>query len=1087
MNKKVTINFLLSTTLVLLSLTTTNLYAQTTGTGIFFQAVARDNFANPAKDRKIYVQSSIIQSTATGTKVLTEEYQTTTDATGVFSISVGQGTRIGGTSSNLAGIDWANGPYFLSLKVAITPIAPTTSWEYKNEWIDLGTTSFGAVPYALYAGTASGLEGKLSIKDTTSMLAIYAKAQAVSTLATAVGTKIASTDTAAMLAPYKKMVNEIIASNITSLTADAINGALNSKVNLVDSNTVYVTPTQLAANAFNPTAINNSIALKANTSDVTTTLATKVDKVSGKSLSTNDYTTTEKNKLAAITGANTGDQDLSTYATNTAVNTSLALKANTADVTTSLGLKANATDVNIALALKANTADVTTSLGLKANTADVTTSLGLKANTASPIFTGTLTAGDVTYPNTHGTNGQVLTTTGTGALTWATPTSSANASLLTGVVAVANGGTGQTTVPGILTTLGFSGNNVIIGKLAGTPGIGENANNVAIGGGAGKTAQGQSSISIGYVAGYANQGVNSLAIGGNAAQSNQGTQAVALGYAAGQNSQGVNSVALGAFAGNSQVANSIAINASGSALNPTNAGFYVNPVRATSATSSLLYYNTSTKEITSGAISGVDLTTAQTVGGLKTFSDQVVVPNIAFNNGNAIWQIGGDASATNFKLYQGGCCSRLEMDNLGRLAIGANYSPAYQLDVQGDARFTQNINVNGVIIGKGAGNNEESVAIGGGAMGASNVNGKRNTAVGAGAMASYNGTSWDNNTSVGYNNLPGMTSGSGNTSVGAESMMANVTGTQNTSVGNQSLINTTGNDNIGIGKRSGQTITTGSQNTIVGTDADVAVNNLNNATAIGYGANVTVSNTIQLGNADITNVKTSGAITAGSGTSSIAGSLVIGDASMTGASAALEVKSTTKGFLLPRLTTAQRDAISSPELGLMIFNTSKNIFQGFIGQRPPLYNYYTTINYGYSGLTNAGRYINQSFSAAGQEVTSVKLYIVSMLLANSGTFTFKIYDNTTNESLFTTNFTVLSSGELTIPFGSAITLPNGNCSFIITCISGSANFICNAVSGVGVTTNTYFDSIGYGLTSINNPIGATFYPQLEPSGWVNLH
>jgi hypothetical protein len=562
-----------------------------------------------------------------------------------------------------------------------------------------------------------------------------------------VGTKIANTDTAAMLAPYKKMVNEIIASNITSLTADAINGALNSKVNLVDSNTVYVTPRQLAASAFNPTAINNSIALK--------------------------------------------------------------------------------------------------------------------ANTASPIFTGTLTAGDVTYPNTHGTNGQVLTTTGTGALTWATPTSSANVSLLTGVVAVANGGTGQTTVPGILSTLGFSGNNVIIGKLAGTPGIGENANNVAIGGGAGKTAQGQSSISIGYVAGYANQGVNSLAIGGNAAQSNQGTQAVALGYAAGQNSQGVNSVALGAFAGNSQVANSIAINASGSALNPTNAGFYVNPVRATSATSSLLYYNTSTKEITSGAISGVDLTTAQTVGGLKTFSDQVVVPNIAFNNGNAIWQIGGDASATNFKLYQGGCCSRLEMDNLGRLAIGANYSPAYQLDVQGDARFTQNINVNGVIIGKGAGNNEESVAIGGGAMGASNVNGKRNTAVGAGAMASYNGTSWDNNTSVGYNNLSGMTSGSGNTSVGAESMMANVTGTQNTSVGNQSLINTTGNDNIGIGKRSGQTITTGSQNTIVGTDADVAVNNLNNATAIGYGANVTASNTIQLGNADITNVKTSGTITAG--------------------------------------------------------------------------------------------------------------------------------------------------------------------------------------------------------------------------------
>ena len=131
--------------------------------GIFFQAVARDNFSNPAMNRKIYVQSSIVQTTATGTKVLTEEFQTNTDATGVFSISVGQGARIAGTANDLAGINWANGPYFLSLKIAITPMAPATTWDYKGEWIELGTTSFGAVPYALYAGTAAGLNDKLSI------------------------------------------------------------------------------------------------------------------------------------------------------------------------------------------------------------------------------------------------------------------------------------------------------------------------------------------------------------------------------------------------------------------------------------------------------------------------------------------------------------------------------------------------------------------------------------------------------------------------------------------------------------------------------------------------------------------------------------------------------------------------------------------------------------------------------------------------------------------------------------------------------------------------------------------------------------
>lgn len=34
---------------------------------------------------------------------------------------------------------------------------------------------------------------------------------------------------------------------------------------------------------------------------------------------------------------------------------------------------------------------------------------------------GTYTAGTVTYPNTHGTSGQILTTTGSGTLTWQSP------------------------------------------------------------------------------------------------------------------------------------------------------------------------------------------------------------------------------------------------------------------------------------------------------------------------------------------------------------------------------------------------------------------------------------------------------------------------------------------------------------------------------------------------------------------------------------------------------------------------------------------------------------------------------------------
>ena len=44
------------------------------------------------------------------------------------------------------------------------------------------------------------------------------------------------------------------------------------------------------------------------------------------------------------------------------------------------------------------------------------------------------------------------------------------------------------------------------------------------------------------------------------------------------------------------------------------------------------------------------------------------------------------------------------------------------------------------------------------------------------------------------------------------------------------------------------------------------------------------------------------------------------------ASAILDVTSTTQGMLVPRMTTAQRDAIGSPARGLLIYNTSTNSF-----------------------------------------------------------------------------------------------------------------------------------------------------------------
>jgi len=247
---------------LVLTINANQLFAQTTN-GIFFQAVARDNFSNPAKDRKIYVQSSIIQTTTTGTKVLTEEHQSNTDATGVFSISLGNGVRVGGTASGLATIDWSKGPFYLNLKVAITPIGGNSNWDYTKEWVDMGTTSFGAVPFALYSASSAKVDDKLNVTDTTKMLAVYAKAMSVQNLTTAVASKLTAADTLTMLKPYAKAAYTIdstffktqlatklsIGDTILYTKQKYTDSAFAKKLNIADS-TLYVTKSQLASYNF---------------------------------------------------------------------------------------------------------------------------------------------------------------------------------------------------------------------------------------------------------------------------------------------------------------------------------------------------------------------------------------------------------------------------------------------------------------------------------------------------------------------------------------------------------------------------------------------------------------------------------------------------------------------------------------------------------------------------------------------------------------------------------------------------------------------------------------------------------------------
>ena len=240
-------------------------FSQSNTAGIFFQAVARDNYANPAKDRKIYVQSTILQKTIDGNQVLIEIHETNTDATGVFGITVGLGRRVGGSSSDLSNIPWSKGPFFLNLKIAISPTAPIANWDYTKDWVDLGTTPFGTVPYAIFAESVAGFDTKLNNTDTAKMLQPYARASNVNAL---LNTKLNISDSTNLFVTPAQLAAK-------TFDSSAIYRNISTKINIADSITKYVTPSQLAAKTFDSTAIYNQLALKANITDVNSSLILK--------------------------------------------------------------------------------------------------------------------------------------------------------------------------------------------------------------------------------------------------------------------------------------------------------------------------------------------------------------------------------------------------------------------------------------------------------------------------------------------------------------------------------------------------------------------------------------------------------------------------------------------------------------------------------------------------------------------------------------------------------------------------------------------------------------------------------------------
>lgn len=105
--------------------------------GINYQAVARDNYGKEIVSTPIEVQFSILSGSPQGDLVYREVHSTSTSKYGVFSLVIGKGTPVSGT---FADIDWSAFNHWLQVSV-----------KFENNFMDMGTMQFMAVPYALYA------------------------------------------------------------------------------------------------------------------------------------------------------------------------------------------------------------------------------------------------------------------------------------------------------------------------------------------------------------------------------------------------------------------------------------------------------------------------------------------------------------------------------------------------------------------------------------------------------------------------------------------------------------------------------------------------------------------------------------------------------------------------------------------------------------------------------------------------------------------------------------------------------------------------------------------------------------------------
>ncbi|MFM1820569.1 MAG: hypothetical protein RLZZ402_928 [Bacteroidota bacterium] len=864
-------------------------FAFSQNNGINFQGVGRNSSGAVLATQKISLRFTVLQGSETGAVEYVESKEVTTNAQGIFSVVIGDGTQISKTG-NFADINWKINPKFL--KVEMDPAGGSS-------FAAMGTTRLQSVPFAYYANgvNAENVDGVLSASKGGTGVA------SISALKTALGVD---------------QINNT--SDLAKPISTATHAALDTKVDKVDGK-------ELSTNDYTTTEKNKLAAVSGtNTGDQDLSGLATISQLTGKAnisdlalkapLASPTFTGIVSGITKAMVGLsnveNTSDlaKPISS-ATQAALDlkvstTTLALKENVANKSAATDLGGlNPSDILFptqkavkdyvtANAASGGIADGGVTSIKIANGAVGNNQLASNSINSTNIIDGTITNADIN------TNASIpfskLNITKANIESLGIPGSDQNTTYAAGSGLTLSGTTFSIGSGAITSTLIADGtiSNVDISNsaaidysklnLAGTIVSADISNSAAIP---------FSKLNI------AKSDIESLGIPGSDENT---TYTAGSGLSLNGTTFSINSSVLTSNYGGSALINgNITANAFiGDGSNLTNI-------------SSLSDNIVSSSKITDGTITTSDLADASitnskisgpvTIVNGGTGTSTLLTNGVILGNGtNTVQFVAPGASGNVLKsngttwiseaLSGGGATS---LDNLSDAKVEGSsgsydFTGGLLLGHKNLSSLYLGLRTTAVGIGavQNLNNGSDNTAIGYNSMKLLHQ-GDLNTAVGSQALYSvysgsyniavgfkslYNNTA-SQNVAMGYFSLFNNTTGELNTAVGSQALQTNVSGNRNTAIGHYSLgtstgnyntatgfyslyQNTTGYGNSGFGLEALASNTTGYYNTSIGYQSGMSMTSGNNNTLIGYNSQPSsgsVNNEITLGNASITTLR----------------------------------------------------------------------------------------------------------------------------------------------------------------------------------------------------------------------------------------